>query len=55
MYQPTEQDQREFTEYVDEVERQQIADAESTPPAHRTVRQWAVLGWEFGPPVGFDQ
>jgi hypothetical protein len=55
MYQPTEQDQREFTQYVDEVERQQIADAESTPPEKRTKRQWAVLGWEFGPPVGFDQ
>jgi hypothetical protein len=55
MYQPTEQDQREFTQYVDDTERRQIADAEATAPAHRTVQQWAVLGWEFGPPVGFDQ
>lgn len=54
MYEPTEQDQQEFAQYVDDTERRQIADAEATPPAERTIHQWAALGWVFGPPVGFD-
>jgi hypothetical protein len=54
-YQPTEQDQHEFTSYIEETEHRQIREAEATPPAQRTRQQWAALGWEFGPPIGFDQ